>query len=73
MTFKVTQICFIKYTQVSNTGPTCPLVISVMGSLKYEQRYEIPNNVINVTTKGSDQPAHTRSLIKATACRLNIL
>ena len=33
----------------------------------------ISNNVVCVTSKGSDQPAHTRSLIRAFPCRLNIL
>ena len=36
-------------------------------------RYEISNNVVCATSKGSDQPAHTRSLIRAFASRLNIL
>ena len=35
--------------------------------------HEISNNVVDVTSKGSDQPAHTHSLIKAFASRLNIL
>ena len=35
--------------------------------------HEISNYLICATSKGSDQPAHTRSLIKAFACRLNIL
>ena len=29
--------------------------------------------MVGATSKGSDQPAHTRSLIRAFACRLNIL
>ena len=41
--------------------------------LKIEPRHEISNNVVCVTSKASDQPAHTRSLIIAFACRLNIL
>ena len=36
-------------------------------------RHEISNNVVCATSKASDQPAHTRSLIRAFACRLNIL
>ena len=36
-------------------------------------RYEISNNVVCVTLTGSDQPAHTRSLVRAFACRLNIV
>ena len=31
------------------------------------------DNVVCATGKGSDQPAHTRSLIRAFASRLNIL
>ena len=34
--------------------------------------HEIYNGVVCATSKGSDQPAHTRSLIRAFACRLNI-
>ena len=39
----------------------------------YEPRHEISNNVVCATCKGSDQPAHSRSLIRAFASRLNIL
>ena len=39
----------------------------------YEPRHEISNNVVCATSKGSDQPAHTRRLIGAFACRLCIL
>ena len=39
-----------------------------------EPRHEISNNVVCATSKASDQPAHTRSLIRAFAfCGLNIL
>ena len=38
-----------------------------------EQLHEIVNNVVCATSKASDQPAHTRSLIGAFASRLNIL
>ena len=37
----------------------------------YEPRYEIANNMVCATSKGSDQPAHMRSLIRAFASRLN--
>ena len=40
---------------------------------KYEPRHEISNNVVCVTSKASDQPVHTRSLIRTFASRLNIL
>ena len=38
-----------------------------------EPRHEISNNVVCVTSKDSDQPAHMLSLIIAFASRLNIL
>ena len=38
-----------------------------------EPRHNIFNNVVCVTSKASDQPAHTRSLIRAFDGRLNIL
>ena len=37
-----------------------------------EPWHEISNNLVCATSKGSDQPAHTRRLIRAFACRLNI-
>ena len=39
----------------------------------HEPRHGISNHVGCATSKGSDQPAHTRSLIRAFASRLNIL
>ena len=39
----------------------------------FEPLHEISNNVICATSKGSDQPAHTRSLIRTFASCLNIL
>ena len=36
-------------------------------------RHEISNNVVCATSKGSDQHAHTRSLIRAIASHMNIL
>ena len=38
-----------------------------------QQRHEISNNVVCVTSKASNQPAHTRSLIRAFDGHLNIL
>ena len=40
---------------------------------KIEPRYEISNSVVCGTSKASDQPAHTRNLIRAFASSLNIL
>ena len=39
----------------------------------YEPQYEISNNVVCAPSKVSDQPAHTRNLIRAIASRLNVL
>ena len=44
-----------------------------LGTETQLSRYEISNKVVCATSKGSDQPAHTRSLIRAFACPLNIL
>ena len=41
--------------------------------LRDEPRQYISNNVVCATSKGSDQPAHTRSLIRAFVGRLNRL
>ena len=38
-----------------------------------EPVHEISNNVVCATSKASDQPAHTRSLIRAIASCYNIL
>ena len=38
-----------------------------------EPQHKISNNVVWATSKASDQPEHMRSLIRAFACRLNIL
>ena len=38
-----------------------------------EPVHEITNNVVCVTSKASDQPVHTRSLIRAFASRLSIV
>ena len=35
--------------------------------------HEISNNMVCATSKASDQPAHTRSLIRASVSRLSIL
>ena len=42
-------------------------------SLSFEPRHVISNNVVCATSKASAQPAHTRSLIRAFAIRLNII
>ena len=45
-------------------------IISVIGN---EPVHEISNNVVCATSKGLDQPAHTRSLIRAFASRVSTL
>ena len=37
-----------------------------------EPQHEISNNVVGATSKASDQPAHTHSLIRAFASRLHV-
>ena len=39
----------------------------------YEPVHEISNNLVCATSKASDQPAHTRSLIRAFASNLSVL
>ena len=51
----------VRMTVFTNTIPTL-----------FEPRHEISNNMVCATSKASDQPAHTRSLIRAFACHLNI-
>ena len=40
---------------------------------KFEPVHEISNNMVCATSKGSDQPAHMRSLFRAFARGLNIV
>ena len=49
------------------------MVIKVKTQLQYEPVHDISNNMVCATRIASDQPVHTRSLIRAFACRLNIL
>ena len=53
----------------------CHLVLPRIAIHYNEPWHEISNNVVHVyaTSKGSDQPAHTRRLIRGFASRLNIL
>ena len=55
----------MKYNMLLNSTTFCKLY--------NEPVHEISKNVVCATSKGSDQPAHMRSLIKAFARRLNIL
>ena len=62
-----------RYNQIKRYSATqmvwkCLLIISLN-----EPLHEISNNVVCATSRASDQPAHTSSLIRAFASRLNIL
>ena len=59
--------CSKKYQQYHAHYPACHRVKPI------ELWHEISNNVVYATSKGSDQPAHTHSLIKAFASHLDIL
>ena len=46
---------------------------NALNTLNFEPVHEISNNVVCATSKATDQPAHTRSLIRAFASRLSSL
>ena len=54
-----------------NEKHTVFLIMNGVNIISYA--HEISNDVVCATSKASDQPAHTRSLIRSFACRLNIL
>ena len=60
-----------KCSKISNTFLNT-LVIR-HGINNNEPAHEISNNVVCATSKASDQPVHTRSLIRALASCLSIL
>ena len=62
---------FFKYNKVARW--LISFDIHVFIKLINEPVHEISNNVVCATSKASDQPAHTRSLIRAFASRLSIL
>ena len=55
------------------TDPYFHMHIKDIAFCIFEPRHEISNNVVCATSKSSDQPAHTRSLIRAFTSGLNIL
>ena len=61
------------YLGVKQTRPWRYISAQPVALKLFEQVHEIPNNVVCATSKFSDQPAHTRSLIRAFASRLTIL
>ena len=48
-------------------------IVLLISSIIIEPVHEISNNVVCATSKASDQPAHTDSLIRVFASRLSIL
>ena len=68
-------VCLLVYEWVQKSLLSLHLENGLVDRLKieYEPVHEISNNVVCATSKASDQPAHTRSLIRAFASRLNIL
>ena len=56
-----------------NINGVIKALVGHCGINRYEPRHDISNNVVCATSKGSDQPAHTRSLIRAYASRWNIV
>ena len=69
----IPEIAFFRNKQFckKNQQATKSITYSACKELN-EPVHEISNNVACATSKASDQPAHTRSLIRAFASRLNI-
>ena len=61
--------------QMASSEPSCSrfTLFSEKGIIIIEPGHEISINVVCETSKASDQPEHTHSLIRAFASRLNIL
>ena len=57
------------YIQLTLPGPETPK--RIRWQISRDMRFS--KNVVCATSKGSDKPAHTRSLIRAFASRLNII
>ena len=61
-------------TESMPNDPACKSVgISTHLLHTYEPRHEISNNVVCATSKASDEPAHTCSLIRVFASHLTFL
>ena len=61
--------CYLSCCQKTQTNDDLCWLMNVPN----EPPHEISNNVVCAINKASDQPAHTRSLIRDFASRLNIL
>ena len=57
----------------SCVAPIDMVTISRLAPEIYKPQHKISNNVVCATSKASDQPVHTRSLIRVLASRLDIL
>ena len=64
---KTNNFCKLRHLSSQN------LYEGIVKQKENEPVHEIPNNVVCATSKASDQPAHTRSLIRDFASRLSIL
>ena len=69
----LTTYCFSRKVHVSLHQKGWHLIYHLFGVNVSEPRHMISNNVVCATSKGYDQPAPTRSPIRAFASRLNIL
>ena len=74
---KAKYVCFINMQQQKSEIQICSNkhktgLVSLDKNI-FEPWHEISNNVVCATSTASDQPAHTRSLIRAFASRLSIL
>ena len=67
------EICSMLTLFILMTSFRPELVFRQIQYVPFEPVHEISNNVVCATSKASDQPAHTRSLIRAFASRLSIL
>ena len=70
MTQRTSSICIFKINEISLTVDMNRLPLKVL-IYKFEPRHGIFNNVVRATSKGSDQPVHTRRLTRAFSSRLN--
>ena len=63
--------CPTKATLTNTSQVEIDITISIhtFNNVPNEPVHEISNNFVRATSKGSDQPAHTRSLIRAFASR----
>ena len=81
MQLNVVRLCFQAYLQ-DNQGQIIQVLPSQISNPIFDSSksvlvigpvHEISINVVCATSKGSDQPAHTRSLIRAFDSLMNIL